>query len=116
VHIPCPAGARVQSLEPSTSPDALPTSAVVNLDLSSSGSPPPSNSEPQDGPSTSGSSSSHTRVNADLVLWTAGSSPVTKEARSGFPFPTTSRGSLQTVRGGVSSTMHAGARSQQPTR
>ena len=33
---------------------------------------------------------------SDLVLWTAGSSPVTREARAGFPFPTNTRGSVQT--------------------
>ncbi|KAG2494467.1 hypothetical protein HYH03_007519 [Edaphochlamys debaryana] len=33
---------------------------------------------------------------ADLVVWTAGSSPATKEARRGFPFPTDDRGAVLT--------------------
>ncbi|KAL6761833.1 putative type II NADH dehydrogenase [Haematococcus lacustris] len=88
-------GARVKSMEPSPELAPLLTSALVNL-------------EP--GPSTA----SHTQIDienplnpgvdpvppraisADLVIWTAGSSPATKSARQGFPFPADARGSVQT--------------------
>ncbi len=48
------------------------------------------------------------RLAADLVVWTAGSSPATKAARQGFPFPTTARGSIKTVRGPRASTLALG--------
>jgi uracil-DNA glycosylase len=38
------------------------------------------------------------KLAADLVLWTAGNAPSTKEQRKGFPFPTDDRGSVLTVR------------------
>lgn len=41
---------------------------------------------------------SGTRVESDLVVWTAGSAPVTKAARQGFPFPATEKGAIRTVR------------------
>ncbi len=37
-------------------------------------------------------------LEVDIVLWTAGCSPTTKSEREGFPFPTSSRGSVRTVR------------------
>jgi hypothetical protein len=37
------------------------------------------------------------QLEADLVVWTGGFSPVTKAARQGFPFPTNQRGALETV-------------------
>ncbi|EFJ41470.1 hypothetical protein VOLCADRAFT_107672 [Volvox carteri f. nagariensis] len=36
------------------------------------------------------------RLAADVVIWTAGSSPATREARQGFPFPTNARGAIET--------------------
>ena len=47
------------------------------------------------------SDGSSTSVDAELVIWTAGSSPVTRASasggRKGLPFPTNARGSIQTV-------------------
>ncbi|GIL55110.1 hypothetical protein Vafri_10725 [Volvox africanus] len=36
------------------------------------------------------------QLTADLVIWTAGNSPATREAREGFPFPTNARGAIET--------------------
>jgi hypothetical protein len=71
------AGTRVRAVRPAASPHALPTSAIVDLE----------------------SSVPESAIEADLVLWTAGSAPATGGgARAGFPFPTTPKGSVQTVR------------------
>lgn len=68
-------------LKPPTSPpgEALPTSCVADMRM-------------PDG--------SVDALPVDLVLWSAGASPVTKDAqqRSGLPFPISARGSIQTVR------------------
>ena len=74
------AGAKVQRLERSES-SSQPTGCTAQLRMS-------------DG--------SNTSVDAELVIWTAGSSPATRAAasggRKGLPFPINARGSIQTVR------------------
>lgn len=74
-------GVRVTQLKPPSSPrgEALPTSCVADMRM-------------PDG--------SVDALPVDLVLWSAGASPVTKDAqqRSGLPFPISACGSIQTVR------------------
>ncbi len=67
----------------------LPTACTVSI----SGAPHGS------GDSSSSSSTTHSELAADLVVWTAGSAPATgsREARQGFPFPTDDRGAVLTV-------------------
>ncbi|GFH26384.1 uncharacterized protein HaLaN_24527, partial [Haematococcus lacustris] len=91
-------GARVKSMEPSPELAPLLTSALVNLE------PGPSTAShtqiDSENPLDPGVSPVSPRaISADLVIWTAGSSPATKSARQGFPFPADARGSVQTVDG-----------------
>lgn len=103
------AGTRVRSVTKSAAPGALPTAVVVDLESTSatdysstSSSQGGTGAEAQDdgsGPASSPSSSGSYRATADVIMWTAGSAPATRAVpRSGFPFPTDTRGSVQTVR------------------
>ncbi|PNW71936.1 hypothetical protein CHLRE_16g671000v5 [Chlamydomonas reinhardtii] len=90
-------GARVLGLDPplaasdageqspaaGTSAAALPTACRVSYSLASDA-----------GSAAGGAARSH--LGADLVVWTAGTSPATREARAGFPFPVNARGALET--------------------
>ncbi|GAX74202.1 hypothetical protein CEUSTIGMA_g1651.t1 [Chlamydomonas eustigma] len=68
-------GCKVQRLESSTAdPSSLPTSCSAQLQTA-------------DGSTIS--------YNVDLLLWTAGSSPATREGRKGLPFPVSSRGQIE---------------------
>mmetsp|Transcript_18698 Transcript_18698/g.52551 ORF Transcript_18698/g.52551 Transcript_18698/m.52551 type:complete len:565 (+) Transcript_18698:861-2555(+) len=83
-------GMRVRSLERSADATSTPTAVTMNLERSQAEDP---------------SSSRESRA-ADLVLWTAGNAPSTKDLqpgalptpqqRKGFPFPTNERGSVLT--------------------
>ncbi|KXZ54885.1 hypothetical protein GPECTOR_4g957 [Gonium pectorale] len=82
-------GARVRELGPpssdpaSASSTALPTACTVSYSMATG-------SDPADAAPLS--------LPADLVVWTAGSSPATapREARAGFPFPANARGAVIT--------------------
>ncbi|GIL82756.1 hypothetical protein Vretimale_8316 [Volvox reticuliferus] len=82
------AGVRVEALGPpdaTASLTALPTACTVSY--SSVTAAAAGENTGAQGPQ---------QLNADLVIWTAGSSPATRQAREGFPFPVNARGALET--------------------
>ncbi len=88
----CLARLQVNSLAAVPGAEEQPASGRCVLDLSVPGAAGDGGAEA----SSSGSGGS-SQLAADLVVWTAGFSPVTKAARQGFPFPASPRGSLETV-------------------
>jgi hypothetical protein len=85
---------KVSRLSP-PSPSTSPTACTIELARTS-----PSSPEPQGEVGWGAAASLSGRMEADLVLWTAGSAPATKGEggpRKGLPFPTNAKGSIQTV-------------------
>ncbi|GLC41561.1 hypothetical protein PLESTB_000701900 [Pleodorina starrii] len=94
-------GTRVQALEAPAadgpSLTALPTACTVvytPADVSSASAA--SSSSGAEGGAPPAPEQQQQRLAADLVVWTAGNSPATREARQGFPFPTNARGAIET--------------------
>ncbi|KAG2435818.1 hypothetical protein HXX76_007013 [Chlamydomonas incerta] len=76
-----------EELAAGTSAAALPTACVVSYSLAADAPP-----------AAAGAAAGAVvrNVGADLVVWTAGTSPATREARAGFPFPVNQRGAIET--------------------
>lgn len=84
---PLPPGTRVRALSGPGEGATLPTACTVSISGAAQGG--------------DSSSTTHSDLAADLVVWTAGSAPATgsREARQGFPFPVDDRGAVLTVSG-----------------